>query len=73
MSYPNQPHNDGDVDIVWEWPEDDWVSLGEHCDMNLWRGHNGKLWMAMYPVRSGKTDTRYPLATYKVELFDNGS
>jgi len=26
MSYPNKPQNDGDVDITWEWPEDDLVT-----------------------------------------------
>ncbi len=72
MSYPNQPQNDGDVDIIWEWPEDDWVSLGEHCDMNMWIRHNGELWINIYAVRDGKTDTRQALCTYRVEVFDNG-
>ena len=63
-----------DKDIIWEYPEDDWVSMGEHCDMNMWirnTRHGKELCIGIYPVRSGKTDTRKALATYKVELFDN--
>tara|TARA_R110000824_G_scaffold211132_1_gene397116 strand:+ start:506 stop:733 length:228 start_codon:yes stop_codon:yes gene_type:complete len=71
MSYPNQPQNDGDVDIIWEYPEDDWISMGEHCDMNMWRGVSGRLFIAIYPVYCGKTDTCRPLATYEVKEFDS--
>ena len=61
-----------DQDITWEWPEDDWVSLGEHCTMNMWIRHNGELWIGIHAVRDGKIDTRQALCTYRVEVFDNG-
>jgi len=61
-----------DKDIIWEWPEDDWVSLGEHCKMNMWIRHNGELWIGIHAVRHGKIDTRQALCTYRVEVFDNG-
>jgi len=71
-------------DIIWEYPEDDWVSMGEHCDMNMWTDDiDGKMWISIYAVRNGETDTLHSLATYRVvlatdymaldeEVFDNG-
>lgn len=72
-----------DQDIIWEYPEDDWVSMGEHCDMNMWTDDiDGKMWISIYAVRNGETDTLRSLATYRVvlatdymaldeEVFDN--
>ena len=56
-----------DQDIIWEYPEDDWVSMGEHCDMNMWTDDiDGKMWISIYAVRNGETDTLRSLATYRV-------
>tara|TARA_R110000765_G_scaffold124102_1_gene221166 strand:- start:9 stop:227 length:219 start_codon:yes stop_codon:yes gene_type:complete len=60
-------------DIIWEWPEDDWVNLGEHCDMNMWTDDiDGKMWLSIYAVRNGQTDTCKELCTYRMEVIDDG-
>ena len=67
MSYPNKPQNNGDVDPIWEYPEDEWISMGEYYDMQMWTDENdGKLWITVYSVRNGRTQTLKPLATYRV-------
>ena len=54
-------------DIIWEYPEDDWVSMGEHCDMNMWTDDiDGKMWISIYAVRNGQTDAVFPLSSYEV-------
>lgn len=54
-------------DIIWEYPEDDWISMGDTFDMNMWTDDiDGKMRISIYAVRNGQTDAVFPLSSYQV-------
>ena len=52
---------------AWEYPEDDWIRMGDNFDMNMWTDDiNGKMRISIYAVRNGQTDAVFPLSSYQV-------
>jgi|TARA_R110000824_G_scaffold83968_3_gene209762 hypothetical protein len=52
---------------AWEYPEDDWISMGDNFDMNMWTDDiDGKMRISIYAVRNGQTDAVFPLSSYEV-------
>ena len=52
---------------AWEYPEDDWISMGDTFDMNMWTDDiDGKMRISIYAVRNGQTDAVFPLSSYEV-------
>ena len=52
---------------AWEYPEDDWISMGDSFDMNMWTDDiDGKMRISIYAVRNGQTDAVFPLSSYQV-------
>ena len=48
---------------AWEYPEDDWISMGDSFDMNMWTDDiDGKMRISIYAVRNGQTDAVFPLS-----------
>lgn len=41
------------------WPEDEWYSLGDDWDLNLWLGPDDTRQAAIYPVLNGSTVTAH--------------
>jgi hypothetical protein len=55
-----------------DFPEDDWQSISDNWDLNLWMDENGNPRATMYPVLNGSTDTSVWIEVDGIRIYECG-
>tara|TARA_R110000751_G_scaffold56775_1_gene120893 strand:+ start:37 stop:537 length:501 start_codon:yes stop_codon:yes gene_type:complete len=58
-----------DSEILWAWPNEDWVKRGKHASINMWTDSKGEYWIGIHPVYNNRIDksASSKLAVYRVQ------